>query len=746
MTMEKADMVIVGAGFAGLAMARTYLKLNPDVNLLILDAGTSIGGVWAADRLYPHLRTISQLGHFEYSDFPMTGRRYGVAEGEHMKGEVMQQYLQDYADAFDLTRRTRLDVVVREAEDKGAAGWLLTTTATTDESTNEPTTHQILASILVVATGLTSTPSMPSFPGQSHFGSPVLHSRDFGRHASSILNPSPSPSRPRTIAVLSGNKSACDVVYAACSSSPSSSPSSPPPTTIHWLLRATGHGPCWMAPPRTAPPADALVEELITTRFNTWLASPCIWGAADGFGAVRRVVNRTAWGRGVVRRGARGAEEGLVRRNYGGGGDGDDVGGKEVAKLRPWGEMWWIGTGRGLLNYGRPCLLDYVRAGRVRVHVADVEGLGPGGVVRLSDGEELAGVDALVCCTGWEVEPSVRFVRRRRSKSSGSSSGSDGGDDVVVDDMAAELGLPHAYDPAVDDDPRRAALVARADEEILTSLPLLRDQPAPATCPPRHLARQSDAVKAAVARRKAEEPHALDTPRARASAYTLYRFMVPPSRGRCGAPRRTIAFIGQARTASTALISQAQALWLSAYFMGRLPHLSNSNDDDHDEHDDIEYDAVLHARQTRFRYPLGFGPRIPDFTSDALPYMDLLLHELGLRRWRKRWTFSFSSSSLFSFSFSVPNLWREVFEWYGPVDYRGLVEEWAGKEGVPVLEDGGVVDGGGVAGGARGGRRKGETAVLPPSMMTGGFFLVTAVLGAVAAAAGVWVGVGRRES
>ncbi|KAB2575812.1 FAD-binding monooxygenase andJ [Lasiodiplodia theobromae] len=675
MKMEEADMVIVGAGFAGLAMGRTYLKLNPEVNLLILDAGTAIGGVWAPDRLYPFLRAVSQLGHFEYSDFPMTG--YGVAPEEHMKGEVIQQYLQDYADTFDLTRRTRLNSVVQEAEDKGASGWLLT--ISTKDGNGNPQTYHLLASKLVMATGLTSTPKIPSFPGQSHFDAPVIHSRDFGQFSPQILRPG------SRVAVLSGNKSACDVVYAAAASGAAE---------VHWILRSSGHGPCLMAPPRNA--RNVLGEELLTTRASTWQMSPCIWGPADGFGWVRALINRTARGQAWMRDAARNGQAGIERAN---GYDSHP----ELAKLRPWTEVFWIGTGRGLLNYGKPDVLDFVREGRIKVHIADVESLAEGRTIKLSNGEELAGIDSFVCCTGWKHEPNLRFTR-------------DAGRDI-----AAELGLPHAYDPAVDEDNRRTALLARADNEILSTLPRLREQPPPATCPPQYLAAQKTAPKAA---RRTEDDEIINQPtRSLARAYTLYRFMIPPSHS---LPHRhhhrTIAFVGYARTASTALMAQTQALWLSAFFMGRsLPALNRNGGAAQEEK--VEYEAILHARQGRWRNPLGFGAIVPDFTYDALPYIDLLLRELGLPRWRKRW----SPPSWLSFlPVSVPALWREVFEWYGPVDYRGLVEEWAAKEGIPL----------GGSGKGKEGIVEGKGAPLPYSAL-----LSTAVLGAIVA--GTWFGMGR---
>lgn len=596
-------------------MARTYLKLDPDVNLLILDAGTSIGGVWASDRLYPFLRTISQFGHFEYSDFPMTG--YGVQQGEHMKGDVIRQYLEDYAQFFDLTRRTRLNSIVREAEDKGADGWLLTVSAKDDSAT---ATYQIHASKLVMATGLTSTPSMPSLPGRESFTAPLFHSRDFGPRSSTTLRPG------TRVAVLSGNKSACDVVYAHAASGAA---------VVHWIIRASGHGPCWMAPPR-ATSRQILVEKLITTRAVTWL-NPCIWGPSDGFGYVRRVVNQTPWGQRLMRSYAQGGQAGVEKHN-------GYATHAELAKLRPWNDIFWIGTGRGLLNYEAPDVFELVRQGRIEVHVADVAGL-EGRAVRLGDGAVVEGVDALVCSTGWDHRPPVRFVR--------------GGADI-----SAELGVPHAFGKGDEED---GALVARADREILEAIPRLRDQPKPARPP--HLR---------------DEPCQARDPAERTmeGSYALYRFMVPPSR----IHTRTLAFAGVVRTPVTAMIAEMQALWLSAFFSRQMPHLDadvpsslappspklstpaiEKGAQDAEMRTEqsraeisarVKYESILHARYGLWRYPYGFGAVMPDFFFDSVPLFDLMGSELGLRRWRKA------------------NMVKEILSSYGPQDYVGMVDEW----------------------------------------------------------------------
>lgn len=52
----------------------------------------------------------------------------------------------------------------------------------------------------------------------------------------------------------------------------------------------------------------------------------------------------------------------------------------------------------------------------------------------------------------------------------------------------------------------------------------------------------------------------------------------------------------------------------------------------------------------------------PDFVFDAVPYMDLMMRDLGLQANRKQG-------------------WKDVWQPYGPADYRGCVDEWVEKHG-----------------------------------------------------------------
>jgi cation diffusion facilitator CzcD-associated flavoprotein CzcO len=60
---------------------------------------------------------------------------------------------------------------------------------------------------LVVATGLTSEPFLPTFKGSKEFGAPLFHCRDFLAYASTM-------DTERSVVIFGGTKSAWDTVYA----------------------------------------------------------------------------------------------------------------------------------------------------------------------------------------------------------------------------------------------------------------------------------------------------------------------------------------------------------------------------------------------------------------------------------------------------------------------------------------------------------------------------------------------------
>ena len=116
-------------------------------------------------------------------------------------------------------------------------------------------------------------------------------------------------------------------------------------------------------------------------------------------------------------------------------------------------------------------------------------------------------------------------------------------------------------------------------------------------------------------------------------------------------------------TISTSILAQTQALWITAYFDGKLSPLGSASSEDEiaEQATELQYSARLHNRFGHWRYPHGWGGKIPDFVFDAVPYVDLLLTDLGIEKRRKGSWF------------------KDVTEPYGPEDYAGVVGEWIAK-------------------------------------------------------------------
>lgn len=128
--------------------------------IVIVEAASTVGGVWASHRLYPGLKTNNQLGSYEYSDFPMDSATFGVKPGQYIPGQVVHDYLQRYSEKFHVFEKIRFNSKVTTIERHGGSGhWLLTIQTRTPNGMISHST--IIAHKLVLATGLTSDPFMP---------------------------------------------------------------------------------------------------------------------------------------------------------------------------------------------------------------------------------------------------------------------------------------------------------------------------------------------------------------------------------------------------------------------------------------------------------------------------------------------------------------------------------------------------------------------------------------------------------
>ena len=402
---------------------KTYLEINPAAKIIGLESEDSIGGVWSKARLYPGLKTNNLYGSFEYSDFPMDEKTFGVKPGEHIPGPAVHEYLHAYAEKFNVLGRIRFGSRVQSVERKEGGGWIVNYSRHGEARDSENNGDMsILTKKLVVATGLASEPFVPQFVGSESFDAPLFHAKYLLDYAPATFGTA------KSVVILGGSKSAYDAAYAYASKG----------ITVNWVIRESGHGPVWMAPIYVTPLKKRL-DKLVGVRFLTWF-SPCIWGSRDGFGGVRTFLHNTKIGRWLVDSFWNILSNDVITLN------GFDKH-PETKRLRPWVPAFWTASSLSVLNYPTD-IFNYVRDGTIRVHIADIMHLSPK-TVHLSDGKSLK-ADALICSTGWKHRPTIEF----RPKG-----------------IDQKLGLPHSSTLAED------VLVEKANSEIMTQFPRLASQP-----------------------------------------------------------------------------------------------------------------------------------------------------------------------------------------------------------------------------------------------------------------------------
>jgi cation diffusion facilitator CzcD-associated flavoprotein CzcO len=283
-------------------------------SVMIFDSNRSIGGAWAKERLYDGLRTNNLHGAFEFSDLPMDTATYGVKSGEHVPGEVIHQYLCDYAARFDLVKLVHLETKVETVGQRGDNSWLIQIQHR--DFMGKYQTKMVHTMKLVLATGIASQLARPTLLGEKDFGGDLYHSSEFGSRCNDLKS-------SRSVAVLGGSKSAWDVAYSYASVG----------VHVDWIIRESGIGPRWMALPH-ATPLKLWIEAMILTRFVTWF-SPCIWG--DGYQWPKKFLHGTRIGRWIVKAFWQSMKADIIAVNrY------DKH--TETKKLKPWVEPFWIGT------------------------------------------------------------------------------------------------------------------------------------------------------------------------------------------------------------------------------------------------------------------------------------------------------------------------------------------------------------------------------------------------------------------
>jgi cation diffusion facilitator CzcD-associated flavoprotein CzcO len=156
---HEVAVAVIGAGFAGLAMA-VGLRRRGERDVVVLERAADVGGTWR-DNTYPGAACDVQslLYSFSFAPNPEWSRTYS-AQPE------IQAYLRDVADRFGVRAHCLFGAEVTAARwDDDARNWRVQTTA-----------GELRARVLVSAAGALADPAYPDLPGLAGFAGTVMHS------------------------------------------------------------------------------------------------------------------------------------------------------------------------------------------------------------------------------------------------------------------------------------------------------------------------------------------------------------------------------------------------------------------------------------------------------------------------------------------------------------------------------------------------------------------------------------------
>jgi cyclohexanone monooxygenase len=161
-TPSQVDVVIVGAGFAGMYMLHRVRRLG--MSAAVFEAGAGVGGTWYWNR-YPGARCDVESMQYSYSFSPELQQDWQWSELFASQPEILR-YANHVADRLDLRRDIRFETRVTEARfDEAAHRWNIRT----DRGEHVSARH------CVMATGCLSTARVPDFEGLASFKGKTYH-------------------------------------------------------------------------------------------------------------------------------------------------------------------------------------------------------------------------------------------------------------------------------------------------------------------------------------------------------------------------------------------------------------------------------------------------------------------------------------------------------------------------------------------------------------------------------------------
>ena len=170
MTVERVDVVVVGAGLSGIGAGYHLQTMSPDRSYVILEGRDGLGGTWDLFK-YPGVRSDSDMHTLGFSFKPWTEAK-SIADGPSIL-----KYLKETVAQFGIDQHIRYGQLVSRAEwSSDDATWTVTST---DKHTGASKT--IECSFLFMCSGYYSYKKghTPEFAGRERFTGTIVHPQEW---------------------------------------------------------------------------------------------------------------------------------------------------------------------------------------------------------------------------------------------------------------------------------------------------------------------------------------------------------------------------------------------------------------------------------------------------------------------------------------------------------------------------------------------------------------------------------------
>ncbi|PVF97883.1 FAD/NAD(P)-binding domain-containing protein [Serendipita vermifera] len=368
-------VIVVGAGWAGLVTAKTYLQVDPSIDLIVLESEDTLGGTWSASRIYPELNAQQPYGQYETSEMSLERMDDPPQAGNYIPSRRLHDYLNKYAEEWGIKDKIRFNSTVERCQ-RASDGIKWEVYFQGRNEGEQP----LVCDKLIIATGLTSQTNVPDIPSQN-FTPLTFHSRYTGKYYASLQSKD-----VETVCVYGGGKSAYDAVAAAANNG----------KRVHWIIRGGNGG-----------GAGAFFKPELFGRPAGDSAFTPVYGALTP-----DITNTTSWSYRFLHSGRSwlGSQLswwlwGWLSRKTLEGWRYDET--ENMRKLKPEvydHSIFWFA--RTPYSVADETIIDIIREGkRITVHKAAIKRLS-GKQVHLDDGTTLE-TDMLIYATGWQNHLSI---------------------------------------------------------------------------------------------------------------------------------------------------------------------------------------------------------------------------------------------------------------------------------------------------------------------------------------------------